>query len=326
MTVRARIVAVMALVCTLLVSSSGVGPVPSVAAADDTKSWRLNVQTVEVAGTTIAYAELGRGRPLLLLNGTGSPMAHWDPRLLTLLSRHHRVIVFDYPGLGGSGPPPRSITIARMARWSVGLLDALDIKRTDVLGWSMGGFVTQVMLRRYPERIRRAVLAGTNPGGSRTRLGPAWAQRLDSDPDAGLAGYLRTNYPRTQCAQRHGRASVRRVNQAIATGRYPPERIPASTYRAMVRAEDPWLRSNTNWRALRHVRRPVLVIAGTNDVLTPPSNSKQIAARLPRGRSALVRGAGHAFLFQDPKTTDRVLVRFFARGTAPKRVASSCIG
>ena len=67
---------------------------------------RLDVSTVAAAGTRIAWAEVGSGEPLLLLNGTGSPMAEWDPALLAGLARSRRVIVMDYPGLGLSGPAP----------------------------------------------------------------------------------------------------------------------------------------------------------------------------------------------------------------------------
>src|SRR5262245_57906863 len=65
--------------------------------------FRLSVRFAHVSGTTIAWAQAGHGRPLLMLNGTGSPMAEWDPALLASLTRSRRVIVFDYPGLGLSG-------------------------------------------------------------------------------------------------------------------------------------------------------------------------------------------------------------------------------
>jgi pimeloyl-ACP methyl ester carboxylesterase len=273
-------------------------------------STALDVREVAVSGTTIAYAELGRGDPLVLLNGTASPMAEWDPALLRALAVDRRVVVFDYPGLGASGPPPAPLTMARMADWTAALIDALDLGTPDVLGWSMGGFVAQQLAIRHPGSVDRLVLAATNPGGPQAVLGPPWVQDVDSDPHAGEAAYLRTNYPAMTCPQARGRAFLDRVEQAVDSGRYPVPRVPDRTYAAMVQAEDPWLRSDANRRALANVRAPTLVITGARDVVTPPANSRLLARTVPAARLVLVPRAGHSFLFQVPERTARIVRAF----------------
>jgi pimeloyl-ACP methyl ester carboxylesterase len=251
-----------------------------------------------------------------MLNGTGSPMSQWDPVLLAALSRTQRVLVYDYPGLGGSGPLPRqardgTITFDGLARHAAGLLAALRLGTADVLGWSMGGFVAQRLVVQHPSRVRRLVLAGTNPGGRRAVLGPAWVQAQDSDPDGSLRGYVRTNYPAG--ARDRGWAFIRRVNDAVADGRYPTDRVPTSTYDAMVGAEDPWLASGANLRQLPSVHQHTLVIAGAEDVVTPPANSRILADAIPHSRLRLVPGAGHSFLFQRPTSTAAVIADFLDR-------------
>ncbi|MHB1067192.1 MAG: alpha/beta fold hydrolase [Candidatus Nanopelagicales bacterium] len=275
---------------------------------------RLEVRTVEAAGTSIAVAQAGRGRPLLLLNGTGSPLAEWDPALLAGLGAGRRVVVFDYPGLGESGPAPARITIRRMADWTADLISALGLGQPDVLGWSMGGFVAQQLAVRHPGTVRRLVLAGTNPGGAAATLGPRWVQEADSDPAGTTATYLRTNYPSTRCAQAAGRAFLRRLGAAVNSGRYPDVSTPAVTYEQMVAAEDPWLRSDANARALAGLGLPVLVITGDRDVVTPPANSRFLARRIPGARLVLVPGAGHSFLFQDPDAVARTVLGFLDEG------------
>lgn len=270
----------------------------------------LRPTTTSVGATTIAWARLGAGTPLILLNGTASPMADWDPALLAALSRRREVIVFDYPGLGSSGPAATKFTFADMADSVASLIEATGIGRTDVLGWSMGGFVAQELLRRHPDLVRRAVLAATNPGGSAATLGPKWVQDIDSDPDAGLGAYFRTNYPRTRCAQRSARGFVRRVNAAIKAGRYPPSDVPATTAAAMVAAEDQWLNSDSNWAALRRIRQPVMLMTGADDLVTPARNSRVIARRVPGASLLSFRGAGHSFLFQDPRLVANETLRF----------------
>ncbi len=279
--------------------------VPSVAHAADAPT--LQVRQAEVAGTTIAYAELGSGDPLVLLNGTASPMNEWDPALLQALAAHHRVVVLDYPGLGLSGPAPARWTFPRGAEWISAFIDeAIPEGRADVLGWSMGGFIAQQLAQRHPEQVRRLALAATNPGGDAAVLGPEWVQQADSGGD--LDDYLLTNYPPGRRAA--GQRFLDRVEGAISSGAYPEETVPARTARAMVRAEDPWLRSNANLDGLRSLPAPTLVITGEQDVITPPVNSRRIARAIPQARLVLVPDAGHSFLFQQPRRTARTIHAF----------------
>ena len=66
--------------------------------------FRAQVHVTPVGKTRIAWYERGQGPPLVMLTGTGSTMAEWDPALLRLLARDHRLVLFDYPGVGMSGP------------------------------------------------------------------------------------------------------------------------------------------------------------------------------------------------------------------------------
>jgi pimeloyl-ACP methyl ester carboxylesterase len=301
------------LVAALIVLTLSAGVVVAPVAAAPTVAHAtvaLDQRFVDVAGVRTAYAQLGPDSaiPLLLLNGTGSPMSQWDPALLDSLALSRRVVVYDYPGLGASAPVSGRLTFDRLADHASALLAVLGYEQADVLGWSMGGFVAQRLVARDPDRVHALVLAGTNPGGPRTVLGPEWVQDQDSDPDASARGYVRTNYPAG--ARDRGWASVRRVNAAIESGRYPPDRVPARTFDAMVAAEGPWLASGANLVDLRSVAVPTLVITGTRDVVTPPANSRLIASTVPGSRLRLVAGAGHAFLFQDPSGTARLLAGF----------------
>ena len=77
-----------------------------------------------------------------MLIGTGSTIAEWDPALLGLLAEEHRLILFDYPGLGLSGPW-HGDSFDSLAKITAGFMEAIELPEADVLGWSMGGFVAQ---------------------------------------------------------------------------------------------------------------------------------------------------------------------------------------
>jgi pimeloyl-ACP methyl ester carboxylesterase len=273
-------------------------------------SFRAQVRFARVAGTRIAWYERGKGPPLVMLMGTGSTMSEWDPALLRLLARDHRLVLFDYPGLGLSGPW-RGRSFDSLAGAAAGLIGAIHLSAADVLGWSMGGFVAQRLAIDHPRRVSHLILAGTNPGGSRTMLGAPAAQAIDSKPDPSAAEILHELYPPNR--QDEGRRFLRRLERASGSGEIPNDfHVPAATTRAQVAAEDPWLRSNRNYRQLATVARPVLAAAGAEDPVVAPANLRRIAARVPRSQLAVFPGA-HAFLFQERRSFTRVADRFLGR-------------
>jgi pimeloyl-ACP methyl ester carboxylesterase len=272
--------------------------------------FRADVHSASVGRTRIAWYERGQGPPLAMLTGTGSTMAEWDPALLRLLTRHHRLVLFDYPGVGLSGPWHGS-SFNSLADTTAGLIGALHLARVDVLGWSLGGFVAQRLAIDHPGRVSHLILAGTNPGGARAVLGTPQAQAIDSEADPSEAAILRELYPPNQQAEGH--RFLRRLERASQSGEIPNDfHVPAATTHRQVAAEDPWLRSNRNYRQLASIAAPALAAAGAQDPVVPPLNLRRIAARIPHSRFVLFPGA-HAFLFQERRRFARVVNRFLHR-------------
>jgi pimeloyl-ACP methyl ester carboxylesterase len=271
------------------------------------RAFRADVHVVRAAHTRIAWYERGRGAPLAMLIGTGSTMAEWDPALLRLLARDRRLILFDYPGVGLSGPWYGK-SFDSLADATAGLMQAIGVPRADVLGWSMGGFVAQRLAIDHPGRVSHLILAGTNPGGSRTVLGTPQAQAIDSEPHPSDAQILRELYPPGRQAE--GRRFLRRLERASRSGEIPDDfDVPAATTRRQVAAEDPWLRSNRNYRQLAGVAAPTLAAAGAADPVVPPVDLRRIAARVPHSVLRVFPGA-HAFLFQERDPFARAVDRF----------------
>jgi pimeloyl-ACP methyl ester carboxylesterase len=272
--------------------------------------FRAQVHVTPVGKTRIAWYERGKGPPLMMLIGTGSTMAEWDPALLRLLARDHRLVLFDYPGVGMSGPWYKR-SFDSLAASTDALMEAIDLPRADVLGWSMGGFVAQRLAINHPARISHLILAGTNPGGSRTVLGTRKAQAIDSEPDPSEADILRELYPPDRQAE--GRRFLRRLELASQSGEIPNDfHVPAPTTHRQVAAEDPWLHSNRNYRQLATISVPTLATAGARDPVVPPVNLSQIGARIPGAKLRLFPGA-HAFLFQERCPFTHSVDRFLSR-------------
>jgi pimeloyl-ACP methyl ester carboxylesterase len=273
------------------------------------RPFRAHVRFARAGGTRIAWYERGRGSPLIMLMGTGSTMSEWDPALLRLLAHHHRLILFDYPGIGLSGRW-RGRSFDSLADVTAGLMSAIGIPRADVLGWSMGGFVAQRLAIRHPQAVAHLVLAATNPGGDPTVLGTARAQQIDSEPNPSDKEILTELYPPNHQAE--GWAFLHRLDTASDSGEIPDDfNDPAATTRAQVAAEDPWLRSNLNFRQLARIRVPTLAAGGSRDPVVPPVNLRRIAARIPGARLVVFPGA-HAFLFGNRARFTRLVDRFLS--------------
>ena len=271
---------------------------------DSQQSFTAQVHTARVATTRIAWYERGQGPPLVMLTGTGSTMAEWDPALLRMLARAHRLILFDYPGVGLSGPWHGN-SFDSLADTTAGLMKAIGVPKADVLGWSMGGFVAQRLAVDHPERVSHLILAATNPGGSQTVLGSPRAQAIDSKPNPSDRDILRELYPPDRQAE--GRQFLRRLERASQSGEIPDDfDVPAATTHTQVAAEDPWLSSNRNYRQLTGISAPTLATAGRRDPVVPPVNLRRIAAQIPRSKLVIFPGA-HAFLFQQRRSFARAV-------------------
>ena len=244
-----------------------------------------------------------------MLMGTGSTMSEWDPALLRLLAQDHRLILFDYPGLGLSGPW-HGDSFDSLADTTAGLMSAIDVPGADVLGWSMGGFVAQRLAVDHPQKVSHLILAGTNPGGSQTVLGSPKAQAVDSEPNPSDEDILGELYPPNRQAE--GRRFLRRLERASQSGEIPDDfGVPAATTHTQVAAEDPWLRSNRNYRQLAGIGAPSLAAAGGSDPVAPPVNLRRIAVQIPRSRLVVFPGA-HAFLFQERRSFTRAVNEYLS--------------
>lgn len=256
------------------------------------------LRNVRVGDISVGYRTIGSGPPLVLITGYAATLYVWDPGLLTRLAEHRRVIVFDNRGVLTTSRGRGRLTIQRMADDTQGLIRALGYRRADVLGWSMGGYIAQELALRHPQRVRRLVLAATDPGSSRAiqpKSPPA--RRVLNDPNPTIQELLRAIFPAAE--QAAANAYIRRL--LLWPGVQPSDfnASPQITGDQRVAAGKLWLcRTCGAYGRLPSLRAPTLVADGRRDILEPPDNSRIIARRIPRARLSLYGAAGHAFLFQ----------------------------
>lgn len=132
-----------------------------------TVSWStVATQTISVDGTAFVYRTYGPagGTPVVFLNHLGATLDNWDPRVVDGIAAEHHVIAVDNRGVGGSGGTTPA-TIEDMAHDAIAFIDAMGLKKVDLLGFSMGGFIAQIIAIERPALVRKIILAGTGPAG-----------------------------------------------------------------------------------------------------------------------------------------------------------------
>jgi hypothetical protein len=102
----------------------------------------INIQSipakkVHVGDIDIAYKTFGKGEPFLLISPSTSVMDACDPSILRELSSNHTLIIFDNRGVGNTTTGSKPFSIQQLANDTAGLLDALKIRKVDVLGYSL---------------------------------------------------------------------------------------------------------------------------------------------------------------------------------------------
>src|SRR6202011_157440 len=102
--------------------------------------------------------------PVIFLHHLTAVLDDWDPRVIDGIAAHHRVIAFDNRGVGATGSevPP---TLDQMGADAIAFIRALGLDKVDLLGFSLGGGVAQMVALQAPELVRRMILAGTGPRG-----------------------------------------------------------------------------------------------------------------------------------------------------------------
>ena len=254
-------------------------------------------EILEAGGIRYAYRRLGptEGVPLLLLQHFTGTMDMWDPDLVDGLASARPVILFDNAGVSrSSGTTPDSV--AAMARHAYAFVEALGLEQVDLLGFSLGGFVAQVLAAEHPELVRRLVLAGTGPEGGEgiANLPQVLQQAQQRSPNEPR---LFLFFSPSDAGQAAGRAFIeRQAKRSIDRDLPSSEQTVGAQFKAIV----DWGRGSPAASAdrLRRIRQPVLVVNGNDDIMVPTDNSYALFQQLPNARLSLYPDSGHGALFQ----------------------------
>jgi pimeloyl-ACP methyl ester carboxylesterase len=268
----------------------------------------IQVKKVHVGDIDIAYKTFGRGDPILLISGSGNVMDVWPTHFLKELASNHTVIIFDNRGVGNTTVGTRPLSIAQFANDTVGLLNALDIQRTDVLGFSMASFIAQQLTLVHPERVNRLVLYGASCGGHESIPQTQEVTKIISDHvnnrSQDAEAFLSVTFPPEWI----------RANPNLETFPKTNEIILFTTLVKQFNVVEDWL--SRNWSGvcnqLQNISIPTLIITGAEDVAVPAANSLILVQKIPSAWLVQIKGAGHGLMYQYPEEFSEIVKTFLS--------------
>ena len=256
------------------------------------------------------YEVHGDGPPLLLVAGLASDVSSWQT-VLPALSEHFRVIIVDNRGIGRSVPEDAPVSVDLMADDCAALIDHLGYGPVHVLGHSMGGFTALSLAARYPDRVKKLVLAATGEKSSsrNTLLFSDLADLYERGEDP--AGFFRTVfYWIFSPAFFEDEGTVKGAVEFALS--YPFPQAPVS-FRNQVNA----IASFDGRNLAASVSAPALVLSAAEDLLFASSAGRELAEKLPRGKYLSVEGAAHSIHAEKPKEFAEAVVSFLKEGENP---------
>jgi len=242
----------------------------------------------------IHYRCYGEGRPVLLIHGLGGSGADWVLQI-PALERRFRLIVPDLPGCGASAPPRGGCSVAGFAETLWSLLDDLNVRQTDIVGFSMGGAVALEMALQRPAAVPRLALIN-----SLATYGDQWRKWMYARSWGVLIRLL----------------GMRRAARIFAAGLFPQPwqqafrdraeavvaAVPAASYLSMSRALEKWEAIDR----LDRLQSRTLIIAAEHDH-TPLAEKQALAIRLG-AFLVVVHGSRHGTPFDSSAATNSSLI------------------
>jgi 3-oxoadipate enol-lactonase len=236
---------------------------------------------------------------LLLINSLGTTLEMWDDQF-DALSERYELIRFDTRGHGQSTlGSDRELTMDRLAKDALAVLDACGIARAHLCGLSLGGMMAMHLATQWPDRVLKVILASTSP-----HMPPRqnWQARIETVTRQGMAPLVETILERWFTPEFH---------------REQPDRV--ERIRKMLSATDPLgyaacsaaIRDMDQRASIRTITATTLVIGGTRDPATTPADAELIASSI-QGATLKMLEAQHLSNVERTEEFNAAVLEFLA--------------
>jgi pimeloyl-ACP methyl ester carboxylesterase len=277
-----------------------------------TEPGRLTFETLQTGAGRISILSAGRGETVLCIHGLGGTKASFLPTVAAL-APHFRAIAVDLPGYGDSDKPfPAPYDAAFFARWTLALMDELELDRAHVLGHSMGGRVALEVGMESPDRVESLALMtpsmawrGSKRWAPYLRLVRPELGILQPTPRPVVEAFVRRTIP--GASSRWVAAGVDEFLRSYLT---PRGRVAFYASARNIYLED----GEGFWNRLERLEPRALFLWGRRDGVVPIGFQRHVRQAVPGARHVEL-DCGHVPQLEVPGQAHAALSRFF-RGAA----------
>lgn len=276
----------------------------------NTLSEAVNSKTkfIEVNERRFAYRSIGTGLPIIMLNRFRGTLDTWDPAFIAVLAETFNVITIDYSGIGLSTGKCGS-AILSMAEDVKAVAEALKLSKFIILGWSLGGMVTQTVITKYPTLASHVVVIGATPPGKNTGVPEKefWDRALKpvNDLDDGIVLFFE---PKSESSKNAAGLSFGRMAQRTNELDTP---VSKECWDHQKKAIEDFREDKYNTlEELRKSTIPILVIMGDHDIGWRVEDWYPLIGNLESTQLIVMPRAGHAPHHQYPDLVAKYITAF----------------
>lgn len=255
---------------------------------------------VQANGISINYEMNGEGENLVLIHGMGDTLNMWYNQV-PLFSKKYRVITYDVRGFGRTEYPPGDITMTTHCEDLFGLMNAVGVQKTFLLGFSMGGRIAIEMAATHPEMVKALIMANSS-----LVMAPATEEVRER---------------RRQMMEAFQQKDTKKI-EMVATGAFSPffkEKHPEAFEKYLkVKLENfadgktvPMSMAGGALPDISRVKCPVLFIVGEHDPFADVERSKQ-SVEMIAGSKMVVFPTGHAAAIEMPEEFNTTVLNFLS--------------
>lgn len=276
---------------------------------------RVPFQTIMVKDHRIAYLDVGKGKPVILIHGFGGSMWHWEYQYLPL-AQTHRVLIPDLIGSGLSDKPEAPYSPEHLVKFFLEFMNSLEIEEAILIGNSMGAGLAMAMALDYPDRVDRLVLISGFPAQVEDSVAsPQYRRFLHHRPPLWLA---------TIGNRLAGRGTTERLLKEIV---YQPELISASIIERSFHNRQrgdlltplySLLDHIHSWekrygQRIANISHQTLLLWGDHDRVFPLEVGKQVKNLLPQAEWHIIPEAGHLPQWEQPQVVNPLILSFLEK-------------
>lgn len=270
-----------------------------------------------VGDSEFYYETIGNGPPLILVTGLAGVASYWEPNFAAL-AEHYTVTRYDHRGTGQSVRSEMDYSIELLADDLVGLMDALGIARASLVGHSTGAAIGQVIAAKFPDRLDQMVLYG---GWSTLcpQMKLCFDLRLDLLESGGAAAYHKASpiflYPPLFVCD-----EIARIESDLVKA------VAHSTTPSILKARAHAVLNYDGTAYLPDIHLPTLVLVARDDILTPVSESEDLAEGIASAELQILDYGAHAASISAPQVFNQAVLAFLKTNAVQARNAEAVNG